>query len=246
METGPAEKWEAMLNAITAGGVVHDINNLLTGIIGNTEVALGKIDVDSPARYNLDAVLHASESAVKLVRQLLGSGRSQPLKMTLSDVNRIVGRAVDLLSCMVGRDIDILMNLYKSPLMVECDPVLIEQVIMNIAVNARDVMPGGGKLIITTSIADLPGCRAPGGAGGAAQKYVLLSIADTGKGIREEIRDRIFDPFFTTKGPGGNTGLGLAIVRSIIMQHSGSINVHSELDSGTAFEIYLPEAGPDG
>ncbi|HEX8948814.1 MAG TPA: ATP-binding protein [Dissulfurispiraceae bacterium] len=229
-----------------ASGVVHDFNNLLTNIIGNTEVALGKLEKGSPVVKNLKSVLHASENASELVRQILDFSRNRPPRKEVMDINRIVEKEVALLSCVLGKNIDIFTNLYKEPLMIECDPVRIGQVAMNLALNARDAMPGGGKLIITTSVADFPGSSSFNhiGSGLAPQRYVLLSIADTGKGMHEEIKERVFEPFFTTKDTGRNTGLGLSIVRNIIKQHDGYINMHSEPGSGTSFGIYFPEARP--
>ncbi|MDA8085024.1 MAG: PAS domain-containing protein [Nitrospiraceae bacterium] len=233
-----AQKMEA-LGTLT-GGIAHDFNNILTAIMGYGNLLQMKIGSEESLRPSIDQILAASEKAANMVQSLLAFSRKQAIKLTLYTVNDIIRGAQELLNKRTKEDVEFRIELTDKDTTVLGDSGQIIQVLMNLVSNASDAMPDGGKLTITTDAVyldeqfmKLHGYNRPG-------KYVRLSIADTGTGIDEMIKEKIFDPFFTTKELGKGTGLGLAMSYGIIKQHKGYINVLSEPGRGTTFVIYLP------
>lgn len=224
-----------------AGGVAHDFNNLLTVIGGYSSILLVKLPPDSPYRNSVEEIKKASDRASSLTRQLLAFSRKQILQPKILDLNTVVSDLDKMLRRLIGEDIDLLTitdpNLYK----VKADPGQIEQVLLNLVVNARDAMPEGGKLTIETSNAMISKDYAqlhgiPSGP------YIMLAVSDTGCGMDAATREHIFEPFFTTKMAGKGTGLGLATLYGIVKQSGGNVWVYSELGHGTTFKIYLQRA----
>ncbi len=220
-----------------AGGVAHDFNNLLTVINGQCELAMAQLASDNPVRQELQEILGAGERAARLTEQLLAFSRRQVLKPQTMDLNRLVDPLRKMLQRMVGEDVLIRADLDREPCWVHADPQQLEHVIFNLAVNARDAMPGGGRLLLKTRLSDR--AAAPGSP---AARSVLLSVTDTGTGIAAGTLQHIFEPFFTTKEIGKGTGLGLSTVQGIVAQSGGSIEVDSALGKGTTFNIFLPLA----
>ena len=224
-----------------AGGVAHDFNNLLTAIIGYAELISAREPGDSTAKQHADLIRKAGEQAATLTRQLLAFSRKQMLQPKVIDLNQLVVDMERLLRRVIGERFDLQTVPDADVGTVLADPTQIEQVILNLGVNARDAMPRGGKLIIRTANVHLDKWKAPQVAVSLAEgDYVELSVTDTGEGMDEETKSRIFEPFFTTKGPGKGTGLGLATVYGIVRQTGGGISVDSELGKGSTFRIYLP------
>jgi PAS domain S-box-containing protein len=228
-----------------AGGIAHDFNNLLTVISGYCEFLLERIGSDVALRGSVQEIANAAERATSLTRQLLAFSRKQILAPKVLDLNAIVAENLKMLTRMIGEDIHLAMVAGAKLAAVKADPGQIEQVIMNLAVNARDAMPRGGKLTIETAnvtrdeeYARLHAPVIPG-------EYVMLAISDTGMGMDAETQSHIFEPFFTTKGLKG-TGLGLSTVYGIIKQSGGYIWVYSELGKGTSFKVYLPRVSATG
>ena len=228
-----------------AGGVAHDFNNLLTVILGHSDLLLARLTADDPVRREIEQIRRAAERAAGLTRQLLAFSRKQVLQAIVLDVNHVVADIDGMLRRIIGEDIDLVTRLGREIVHVQADPGQIEQVIMNLAINARDAMPGGGRLIIETAqvVLDESFCRdhppTPPG------KYVMLALTDTGAGMDAETRAHLFEPFFTTKEKGKGTGLGLATVYGIVKQSGGYIWPESEPGKGASFRIYLPPAdGP--
>ncbi|MES1174020.1 MAG: ATP-binding protein [Myxococcales bacterium] len=230
-----AQKMEAI--GRLAGGVAHDFNNLLTAIGGYSSLALLEFPLDDPRREYLEEIQRAGERGASLTKQLLASGRKQVLSPKLLDLNALVDDLASLLRRVIGEDVELEWQRASTPAVVFADAGQLEQVIMNLAVNARDAMPDGGTLTISSSsvLLELGDQRAPEG------RYVRLSVSDSGHGMSEETMARMFEPFFTTKEPGKGTGLGLSTVYGIVQQLSGSIRARSAPGRGTLFEIYLPE-----
>jgi PAS domain S-box-containing protein len=222
-----------------AGGVAHDFNNLLTVITGNAEL-LALEETRADRRGLIDEVLHASERAAGLTRQLLAFGRKQVLAPKVVNLNTVIGSTESLLRRLVGEDVILTMVLEPSIGPVLIDPGTMVQVLMNLAVNARDAMPRGGRLTIQTAMTDLGMDYAATHPEVTAGRYVQLSVTDTGSGMRPEVLSRLFEPFFTTKEAANGSGLGLAVVHGIVKQSGGHIQVYSELGYGSAFKIYLP------
>jgi signal transduction histidine kinase/CheY-like chemotaxis protein len=224
-----------------AGGVAHDFNNLLTVINGYSQILLRKLPNSSPHRAELEEIGRAGERATSLTRQLLAFSRKQVLQPRVLDLNNVVGDMNKMLQRLIGEDVELSTVLNAKPATITADPGQIEQVIMNLAVNARDAMPEGGKLLVETTNA--PFNRAATGELAAnSADYVLLTVADTGCGMNAETLSHIFEPFFTTKKLGKGTGLGLATVYGIVRQSGGHVSVESHLGKGTRFMIYLPQA----
>ena len=223
-----------------AGGVAHDFNNILSAIIGHADLLLMKMPPDDPLRQDVDQILTSSERAARLVQSLLAFSRKQIINPQVIDINEVIQNVGKLLRRLIGADIELRTRLAKGTICVMVDAGQLEQVLMNLATNARDAMPDGGVLTIETGRAE-PGYGST--AANSTEKpaaYALLSLSDTGTGMDDKTRARIFDPFFTTKEVGKGTGLGLSTVYGIIKQHHGDITVYSEPGLGTTFRIYLP------
>ncbi|MGE3275667.1 MAG: PAS domain S-box protein [Vicinamibacterales bacterium] len=228
-----------------AGGVAHDFNNLLTAITGFAALTLGELPTDSPHRGHIEQIRKAADRAASLTRQLLAFSRRQVLQARPVDLNQSITELAKMLQRLIGEDVQLELHLAAFPATVLVDPTQIEQVLMNLAVNARDAMPRGGTLAITTATLHVPG-RQGGGDGGAPLPslqpgdYVRITVRDTGTGMSAEVQARIFEPFFTTKPTGTGTGLGLATVHGIVSQSGGHVTVDSRPGAGTLFTIYLP------
>ncbi len=233
-----SQKMEAI--GLLAGGIAHDFNNLLTAISGYAELARSHIDSDTPAAPMLESVIDASSRAATLTQQLLAFSRKQPLSLSSEDMSTIARNMGDILGCIIGGGIEIRTCLAGDLGRVEVDGSQIEQVILNLAVNARDAMRDGGTLAITTRTASLEDVERATGLGDEPCECVCLSVSDTGTGIDRNTLDHIFEPFFTTKEPGVGTGLGLSVVFGIVEQHGGWIKVDTKPGRGTTFSIYLP------
>jgi CheY-like chemotaxis protein len=229
-----------------AGGVAHDFNNLLTAIIGYAELIATRTSSNSLAKQNAELIRKAGEQAAALTRQLLAFSRKQILQPKVIDLNTLVLEMEKLLRRVIGERFDLQAHPDAENGRVKADPSQLEQVVLNLGVNARDAMPRGGKLIIRTENVRLDGETAPQIATTLVPgDYVMLSVTDTGAGMNEETKSHIFEPFFTTKGPGKGTGLGLATVYGIVRQTGGGISVESEPGKGSIFKIYLPlESAP--
>jgi PAS domain S-box-containing protein len=223
-----------------AGGIAHDFNNVLTVVINHAEFAMEEVGKSAPVRANLIEIRKAAGRAADLTRQLLAFGRKQMLRPQVLDLGKIVGGMEGMLRRLLGEDIEVSVVLAPGLAKVMADPGQVEQVVMNLAVNARDAMPKGGKLTIETVCVDLDEAYASQHAEVKPGPYVMLSVTDTGCGMDEQTRARLFEPFFTTKRTGKGTGLGLATVYGIVQQSGGSIWVDSEPDKGTTFEVYFP------
>jgi PAS domain S-box-containing protein len=238
-----AQKMEAI--GRLAGGIAHDFNNLLMVISGYCEFLLDRVGPESDLRGPTQEISRAAERATSLTRQLLAFSRKQMLTMKVLDLNGVVTENLKMLTRLIGEDIDLVMIPEGELGAVKADPGQIEQVILNLAVNARDAMPRGGKLTIETANVTLDEEYARFHGPIKAGEYVMLAISDTGSGMDAETQNRIFEPFFTTKGTKG-TGLGLSTVYGIVKQSDGYIWVYSEMGKGTTFKIYLPRVTATG
>ena len=225
-----------------AGGVAHDFNNLLTVIQGHASLLLANPALDKETGESAEQIALAAERAATLTRQLLAFSRKQVLQARCLDLNEVVGGVTKMLTRVLGEDIHLQVSYESKAPYIEADAGMIEQVLMNLAVNARDAMPAGGKLIIRTINESIDNDYVQLNPRSRVGEYVCLFVQDTGCGIAPEIISRIFEPFFTTKEVGKGTGLGLATVYGIVYQHRGWINVYSEVGLGTVFRIYLPLA----
>jgi signal transduction histidine kinase/CheY-like chemotaxis protein len=242
-----AQKMKAI--GTLAGGVAHDFNNLLTAIKGYAEMGLSKSKRDDPIHNYLERIHYAGEKAANLTRQLLLFSRKQPMLVAACNVNVTIENFLEMLSRLIGENITIKTELNPSLWTVQADEGNIEQVIMNLAVNARDAMPEGGTLTIKTENVSLDAKYPKLSPDTYPGHFACISFSDTGIGMAEALIDRIFEPFFTTKGPGEGTGLGLSVVYGIIKEHKGWIDVYSEPNQGSVFKIYLPavyEELPEG
>jgi two-component system cell cycle sensor histidine kinase/response regulator CckA len=224
-----------------AGGIAHDFNNLLTVIIGYTEMVLDQIGPDKPISKDLEEIRRASDRAVALTRQLLAFSRKQTLNVATMDLNGIIVSMRNMLERLIGEDIVIRSQLSVHLPAILADRVQMEQVVMNLVMNARDAMPRGGVITIDTVPIDASAVQSAAHERVAPGRYVALTISDTGQGMDVVTQARIFEPFFTTKGAGEGTGLGLATVYGVIQQLGGHIAVSSGIGKGTTFSLYFPE-----
>jgi len=233
-----AQKMEAV--GTLAGGVAHDFNNALTVIIGFGEILKRRIANDPKSVSDLDQILGSAERASVLTRQLLTFARRQIIDLVNLDLNQVVTDLGKLLRKVTREDIEIRTFPAESPVTIRADRGQVEQVLMNLSLNARDAMPGGGKLIIETEVTSPEEEYLKQYPYMKAGRYGVLSVSDTGVGMDEKTRERVFEPFFTTKGPDKGTGLGLAVVYGIVKQHNGFIQLYSEPGKGSAFRVYFP------
>ncbi|MHB8790856.1 MAG: GAF domain-containing hybrid sensor histidine kinase/response regulator [Desulfobulbaceae bacterium] len=232
------QKMEAVGNL--AGGVAHDFNNILTTILGYSQILSLKLPADGPLWKMADSIHQAGIKASSLTQQLLAFSRKQVMEMKVTNLNIIVEDMTKMLSRLIGEDIILKTFLSADIRNIMADASQIGQVLMNLVVNARDAMPGGGRLTIETGDIYIDEGYAAKRGYFKAGHYSMLSVTDTGKGMSPELREKIFEPFFTTKGPSKGTGLGLSTVYGIVKQHNGYIHVYSEPDHGSCFKIYLP------
>ncbi|HUJ72387.1 MAG TPA: ATP-binding protein, partial [Verrucomicrobiae bacterium] len=223
-----------------AGGVAHDFNNILTTMIGYCELLRDQLGTDSDARANVEEIAAAAERAASLTRQLLAFSRKQTLQPKVLDLNELVGNMDKMLRRLIGEDIEFITNLASDIGSVRADPGQIEQVLMNLAVNGRDAMPNGGKLIVETANIILSEEYTRLHEDVKPGDYVMIAVTDTGGGMTDEVKARLFEPFFTTKPQGQGTGLGLATCYGVVKQSGGHITYYSEVDHGTTFKVYLP------
>ncbi|HMI91081.1 MAG TPA: ATP-binding protein, partial [Polyangiales bacterium] len=223
-----------------AGGVAHDFNNLLTVIGGYAEMLIEVLPTDDARRDDVAEIIRAADTASALTRQLLAFSRRQVSQPRVLEINHVVADLDNMLRRLIGEDIAYATVLNHDVGRVFADPSQIQQILMNLAVNARDAMPKGGKLTIATANAFLDAAYASAHAGVVPGRYVMLAVTDSGSGMDLETQERIFEPFFTTKAAGKGTGLGLSTVYGIVQQSHGHIWVYSEIGLGTTFKVYLP------
>ncbi len=229
-----AQKMEAI--GQLAGGVAHDFNNILTIIEGHAQLLMSDERFDADSREQMGEIFSAAERASGLTRQLLTFSRKQVMQPRILDLNEVVAGVTKMLTRVIGEDVSLQVEYSQGEREIEADATMMEQILLNLAVNARDAMPNGGRLIIKTSVEKNPHTV----AGAETGEFICLSMRDTGSGMSPEIKARVFEPFFTTKGPGKGTGLGLATVYGIVQQHQGWIEINSEPGKGTEFQIFLP------
>ncbi len=235
-----AQKMEAI--GQLAGGVAHDFNNILSAIIGYGHLSLMKLRDDDPVRHFIDQILQSSDRAAVLTQSLLAFSRKQPLKKELNDLNAVIKNFEKFLLRLLREDIEMKIRYSDDQPVVMADSGQVEQVIMNLASNARDAMPNNGKLTIDTSVTNMDEAFIRLNGYGKLGEYAVMSVSDTGVGMNKETQKKIFEPFFTTKEVGKGTGLGLATVYGIVKAHDGFINVYSEPGKGTTFHVYFPLA----
>ena len=238
-----SKKMEAI--GTLTGGVAQDFNNILTAIIGFSTLIKLKLEDDDPLQVNIDNILSASDRAANLTRSMLAFCRKQIMTRRPVDLNEIIRKVEKFLVRVIGEDVELKTDLSGSSWNILADSVQIEQVLMNLATNARDAMPQGGTLSIETSSVEIDNDFVDKHGYGKAGRYAMLALSDTGFGMNEETSKRIYEPFFTTKPVGKGTGLGLSVVYGIVKQHNGFISCYSEKGKGTAFRIYLPIINAD-
>ena len=239
-----AQKLESI--GTLAGGVAHDFNNILTVIMGLTQIVMNQTKKSNRNYNHLKNIYESGERAAKLTNQLLLFSRKQEMEFQILNVNKTISRLEKMLNRLIGENITIRNELAQNLWKINADETQIEQVITNLAVNARDAMPDGGRLRISTQNMIIDKNKAHTIPDLEPGEYVQISVEDTGKGIEKEILNKIFDPFFTTKGKSEGTGMGLSVVHGIIKEHNGQINVYSEPGEGTIFKIYLPAVQKQG
>jgi CheY-like chemotaxis protein len=228
-----------------AGGVAHDFNNLLTAILGYARLVLDELPADSPLRGDVEEIQRAGDRAARLTKQLLAFGRKQIVQIRPTDLNRVVLNMDQILRRTLGEDIELVTMVSDELGSIDADAGLIEQVIMNLAVNARDAMPRGGKLTILTERVALDAAYAETHVGVKPGDYIVLVVRDTGSGMTPEVREHVFEPFFTTKEKGKGSGLGLSTVYGITNQLRGHIELVTEAGRGAEFRIYFPRIGAE-
>lgn len=233
-----AQKMEAI--GRLAGGIAHDFNNILTAIIGYSDLTIRRLETDSPLKHNVEEVKKAALRAASLTTQLLAFSRKQVMQPKTLNLNETVSNVDQMLKRLLGEDVQLLTILDPKLFPVKTDPTQIELALLNLAVNARDAMPNGGKMTIETANVTLDENYARSRTDVIPGDYVMLAVSDTGHGIDEETQTHIFEPFFTTKPKGKGTGLGLSTVYGIVRQSKGHVWFYTEVDKGTTFKIYLP------
>jgi len=233
-----AQKMEAV--GQLSGGIAHDFNNILTAIIGYGNLLKVEVEKDSTLSTYMKYILDSAERAAKLTQDLLAFSRKQMISPKPINVNEVIKGVEKILLRLIGADIELSTHLSDKDLTVMADSTQMEHVLMNLATNARDAMPEGGSLLISSDFAEIDERFINMYGYGEKGKYAVITVSDTGVGIDEQTKDKIFEPFFTTKEVGKGTGLGLAMVYGIVKQHDGFINVYSEPGKGTTFKIYLP------
>lgn len=233
-----SQKMEAI--GLLAGGIAHDFNNLLTVINGYSDLIIGKIDIDSSIYKNVQSIRKAGDKAANLTGQLLAFSRKQILQPKIVFLNEVLDKMMKMVRRLIGERIEVKTDYDDALGRIRVDPVKVEQIIMNLSVNARDAMPRGGKLIFQTKNVTIDKQFAENHSGSKTGQYVLFTVTDTGVGIKESLLPQIFDPFFTTKDKATNTGLGLSTIYGIVKQSNGYIMVDSKPGEGTTFKIYLP------
>ena len=233
-----AQKMEAV--GMLAGGVAHDFNNLLTIITGYSQLVLNSLKENDSNRHSVEQIMKAGERAAALTNQLLAFSRRQVQQPKVLELNKLVSGLSTMLQRLIGEDVDLRLVLRPDLGRVSADPGQVEQVLMNLVVNARDAMPKGGTLTIETSNVRLDDSYAGRHIAAKPGPYILVAVSDTGSGMDAATKARLFEPFFTTKGTGKGTGLGLSTAFGIIRQSSGSIEVYSEPGRGTSVKVYLP------
>ena len=224
-----------------AGGVAHDFNNMLSVILGQTDLLLGDLPDDGPMRVGLEEIRRSGQRSAELVRQLLGFARRQTVTPKALDLNNTVTAMLKMLRRLIGENIELRWEPSDTPKPVFIDPVQLDQLLTNLVVNARDAIEGVGRITIETACTTLDEEYCARDTDALPGQYIMLVVSDDGRGMDEETRVRAFEPFFTTKGMGQGTGLGLATVYGIVRQNRGLINIYSELGHGTTFRVYLPE-----
>jgi signal transduction histidine kinase len=225
-----------------AGGIAHDFNNLLLPIMGYAEMGEMSLPSDDPLRANFIHIQKAADRAANLTRQILAFSRQQVLEMKQVDLNEVVASFQEMIERLLPDDINLQLHLSPYLRLIKADVGQLEQVLLNLVINARDAMPDGGTLTLETGLVSLDADYVAQHPGSESGLYVQLAVSDTGHGMDPETQERIFEPFFTTKARGYGTGLGLATVFGIVKQHRGNIWVYSEPDQGTAFKIFVPVA----
>jgi two-component system cell cycle sensor histidine kinase/response regulator CckA len=241
MQLRQVQKMEAI--GQLAGGVAHDFNNLLLVILGHCEMLTMRLPADSPGRDSVNQIGRAAEHAAALTRRLLDFSCQRMPELQVLDLNVLVADTEKMLRRLIEENVRLITILQPGLSRVRADPGQIDQIIMNLSVNARDAMPKGGSLTLQTRDLELGAAYTNAPPGPGSGRYVLLAVTDTGCGMTPEVQARIFEPFFTTKGVGQGTGLGLAMVPGIVQQSGGHIVVHSLPGIGTTFKIYLPAVG---
>jgi nitrogen-specific signal transduction histidine kinase/ActR/RegA family two-component response regulator len=234
-----AQKMEAV--GQLAGGVAHEFNNMLTVLIGQSEFIFDMLEEDDPIRADVERIRKISDRAAALTRQLLTFSRKQVTRPEVLDLNDVINNIDKMLRQIISNDIDLVTLLEPELGQINADPGQLEQIIMNLVLNARDAMPHGGTLTVETANVELDELYTRQRVDLEPGKYVMLAISDTGHGIPEEVKSHIFEPFFTTKASDKGTGLGLATVHGIVKQNRGHIWVYSEPEQVTTFKVYLPQ-----
>ncbi len=233
-----SQKMEAI--GMLAGGIAHDFNNLLTVINGYSELMAGRVEVDSPLLKHILAIQKAGHKAANLTGQLLAFSRKQVLQPKIVILNEIIEKMMKMIQRLIGEGIEVTLKLSDKLGRIKVDPVKVEQILMNLAVNARDAMPDGGSLVFETQNFTIDKEFAESHNGAKTGQYVMFSVTDTGMGMNDEVQSRIFEPFYSTKDKALNTGLGLSTVYGIVKQSNGYIDVISSPKEGTSFRIFLP------
>jgi signal transduction histidine kinase len=233
-----AMKMEAV--GLLAGGVAHDFNNLLTGIGGYVDLIISDLNPGDPILSDLNEIKRATQSATTLTSQLLAFSRKQLIEPKVLNLNKLISNLQKMLQRLIGEDIELSTKMFENLTSVRIDPGQFEQILVNLVVNARDAMPGGGKLTIETANINIDEDYCAVHPYVKTGRHVMLAVSDTGCGMSDEVKARLYEPFFTTKQKGRGTGLGLATTYGVVKQSGGSIEVYSEPGEGTTFKIYLP------